>query len=105
VEVKRVLRPAAEDGVTNRGLHWDRVLSSTVALKIVATSLDTLSTVMLEGPFENVEDLKQCLKASAAVPVFAGGKPVVGPCNTSNIIAYLRKYYPICANNVNTSSK
>jgi hypothetical protein len=79
-------------------------MSSPVALKIIATSLDT-RPVMLEGPFENVEDLKQCLKASAAVPVFAGGKPVVGPCNTSNIIAYLRKYYPICANNVNTSSK
>ena len=65
------------DGVTNRGLNWDRIIHSPVPLKVVATSLDTLTPVVLEGPFEDVEDLKQCLKASAAVPVFAGAEPVV----------------------------
>lgn len=65
------------DGVTNRGLRWDRIIDSPVPLKVVATSLDTLTPVVLEGPFADVEDLKQCLKASAAVPVFAGAAPVV----------------------------
>ena len=45
-------------------------------LKVVATSLDTLTPVVLEGPWKGVEDLKQCLKASAAVPIFAGPEPV-----------------------------
>jgi predicted patatin/cPLA2 family phospholipase len=65
------------DGVTNRGLRWDRILASPVTLKVVATSLDTLTPVVLEGPWRGVEDLKQCLKASAAVPVFAGAEPLL----------------------------
>lgn len=73
------------DGVTNRALAWDRVIHSPVPLKVVATSLDTLTPVVLEGPYADVEDLKQCLKASAAVPVFAGAEPVVrvASCTTS----------------------
>jgi len=65
------------DGVTNRALRWDLVMNSPVHLKVVATSLDCLTPVLLEGPFADVDDLKWCLKASAAVPVFAGGEPVV----------------------------
>ena len=38
------------DGTTGRALRWDRVIRSTVPLKVVATSLDTLTPVMLEAP-------------------------------------------------------
>ena len=64
------------DGTTGRALRWDRVIRSTVPLKVVATSLDTLTPVMLEAPFESVADLKMCLKASAAVPTLAGPEPI-----------------------------
>jgi hypothetical protein len=33
-------------------------------LKVVATSLDCLTPVLLEGPFADVDDLKWCLKVS-----------------------------------------
>jgi len=52
------------------------VLASTVAFNVVATSLDTLTPVILHSPFKDVADLKQALKASAAVPLFAGPEPV-----------------------------
>ena len=64
------------DGTTGRALRWDRVMRSAVPLKVVATSLDTLTPVMLEAPFESVADLKTCLKASAAVPTLAGPEPI-----------------------------
>mmetsp|Transcript_2705 Transcript_2705/g.10587 ORF Transcript_2705/g.10587 Transcript_2705/m.10587 type:complete len:634 (+) Transcript_2705:220-2121(+) len=64
------------DGTTNRALRWDLLMNSRVPLKVVATSLDTLTPVVLEGPWRGVEDLKQCLKASAAVPTLAGPEPV-----------------------------
>ena len=40
-------------------------------LQVVASSLDTLEPVLLEG-FESKEDLVACLKASANVPRIAG---------------------------------
>lgn len=64
------------DGATGRALRWSDVLASTVAFNVVATSLDTLTPVILRSPFKDVADLKQALKASAAVPLFAGPKPV-----------------------------
>ena len=64
------------DGATGRALRWSDVLASTVAFNVVATSLDTLTPVILHSPFQNVRDLKTALKASAAVPLFAGPKPV-----------------------------
>ena len=79
------VRPAMDvsylvDGVMDhsptRPLNWDALINSRVPLKVVATSLDTLTPVVLEGPWKGVEDLKQCLKASAAVPIFAGPEPV-----------------------------
>lgn len=63
-------------GETGRPLRWDAVLSSSVPLKVVATSLDTMTTVILEN-FKDVNDLKKCLLASARVPALAGSTPVV----------------------------
>jgi predicted patatin/cPLA2 family phospholipase len=62
-------------GLTGRPLNWRRVIESKVPLKVVATSLDTLSTVILED-FKDVGDLKMCLMASARVPALAGAAPV-----------------------------
>jgi predicted patatin/cPLA2 family phospholipase len=64
------------DGLTGRALRWPDVLVSPLAFNVVATSLDTLTPVILHSPFQNVRDLKTALKASAAVPLFAGPKPV-----------------------------
>lgn len=52
-------------------LYWDAVLDSPIPLKVVASSLDTLQPVLLEG-FESKQDLVACLKASANVPRIAG---------------------------------
>ena len=62
-------------GETGRPLRWDDVISSPVPLKVVATSLDTLTTVILDD-FKDVDDLKKCLLASARVPALAGSAPV-----------------------------
>lgn len=62
-------------GLTGRPLNWRKVIESKVPLKVVATSLDTLSTVILED-FKDVGDLKMCLRASARVPALAGAAPV-----------------------------
>jgi len=62
-------------GDTGRPLRWDDVISSPVPLKVVATSLDTLTTVILDD-FKDVNDLKKCLLASARVPALAGSAPV-----------------------------
>ena len=64
------------DGVTDRGLRWDKILASPVRFNVVATSLDALAAVTLKPPFADVHDLKQCLKASAAVPTLAGPEPI-----------------------------
>lgn len=53
-------------------LNFDAVLESAVPLKVVASSLDTLSPVLLEE-FESKRDLVECLRASANVPRVAGG--------------------------------
>ena len=63
-------------GETGRPLDWRRVIESEVPLKVVATSLDTLTTVILDN-FSDENDLKKCLLASARVPALAGGSPVV----------------------------
>lgn len=52
-------------------LDWDSVLSSPVPLKVVASSLDALSPVLLQD-FSSKQDLAECLKASANVPEVAG---------------------------------
>jgi hypothetical protein len=53
-------------------LDWDAVLASPLPLKVVASSLDTLDSVLLSN-FRSKDDLVACLKASAAVPEVAGG--------------------------------
>ena len=50
-----------------RPLDWEAVLSSNVPLKVVASCLDTLQPVILEG-FTDAKDLETCLRASANVP-------------------------------------
>lgn len=56
-------------------LNVDAVLSSPIPLKVVASSLNSLSPVLLEN-FESKEDLIESLRASACVPKVAGS-PVV----------------------------
>eukprot|EP00890_Picochlorum_soloecismus_P002600 jgi/Picsp_1/3340/NSC_06178-R1_protein len=53
-------------------LDFDSVLNSPVSLNVVASSLDTLSPVLLND-FEHKNDLVECLRASANVPEVAGG--------------------------------
>lgn len=53
-------------------LDFDAVLSSSIPLKVVASSLDTLSPILLQD-FEDKADLVECLRASANVPEVAGG--------------------------------
>jgi predicted patatin/cPLA2 family phospholipase len=53
-------------------LDFNAVLESAVPLKVVASSLDTLSPILLED-FESKRDLVECLRASANVPRVAGG--------------------------------
>ena len=71
------------DGVTGRALRWPDVLVSPLAFNVVATSLDTLTPVILHSPFQNVRDLKTALKASAAVPLFAGAQARTAPRATT----------------------
>jgi len=52
-------------------LDWDAVLNSPIPLKVVASSLDKLRSVVLEA-FTDKQDLITCLKASANVPEVAG---------------------------------
>jgi predicted acylesterase/phospholipase RssA len=56
---------------TVKPLNWQAVVDSPIPLKVVASCLDTLQPVILEC-FDSPQDLKQCLRASAAVPVVAG---------------------------------
>ncbi len=49
----------------------NQVLSSPVPLKVLASSLDTLSPVLLHS-WADKHDLIECLKASATVPQIAG---------------------------------
>ena len=53
-------------------LDWEGVVASPVPLKVVASSLDALAPVILDG-FSCRADLAACLKASANVPEIAGG--------------------------------
>jgi len=62
-------------GETGRPLRWKDVITSSVPLKVVATSLDTLTTVILDD-FKDEADLKKSLLASARVPALAGSSPV-----------------------------
>jgi predicted patatin/cPLA2 family phospholipase len=52
-------------------LDWERILSSEVALKVVAFSLTKRRTVTL-GPYRDREHLFDSLRASATVPLVAG---------------------------------
>ncbi|KAK9794392.1 hypothetical protein WJX73_007160 [Symbiochloris irregularis] len=56
---------------TSKPLDWDAVMNSSVPLKVVASCLDTLQPIILEG-FTDENDLRQCLRASAQVPAVAG---------------------------------
>lgn len=53
-------------------LDFDAVLQSSIPLKVVASSLDSLTPVLLED-FNDKRDLVECLRASANVPKVAGG--------------------------------
>ncbi|MEW5298182.1 MAG: hypothetical protein WDW38_001088 [Sanguina aurantia] len=57
-------------------LDFEGVIKSTLPLKIVASSLDTLQPVMLDN-FSSRADLIDCLKASANVPELAGPPRIV----------------------------
>lgn len=56
-------------------LDFESVIDSPIPLKVVASSLDALSPVLLSD-FKDREDLVRALRASATVPEVAGG-PVV----------------------------
>lgn len=53
-------------------LDWEAVIRSELPLKVVASSLDSLRSEILEG-FTDPYDLCECLKASANVPEIVGG--------------------------------
>ena len=70
-------------------VHYVLATSDACSVQVVASSLDTLEPVVLEG-FESKEDLVACLKASANVPRIAGEPlqhryhhPRVCPCSVS----------------------
>jgi predicted patatin/cPLA2 family phospholipase len=52
-------------------LKWDRVFSSRIKLHIIAASLEDLKSVDL-GHLDEKETLREALRASARVPLFAG---------------------------------
>ena len=56
-------------------LRWDKVVSSDVPLKVIASCVDSLAPVVLDD-FADAQDLAGCLRASANVPEVAG-EPVV----------------------------
>lgn len=53
-------------------LDWDAVIRSPLPLKVVASSLTTLRSEVLDS-FADRQDLVECLKASANVPEIVGG--------------------------------
>jgi predicted patatin/cPLA2 family phospholipase len=53
-------------------LDWDAVIRSQLPLKVVASSLTTLRSEVLDS-FTDRQDLVECLKASANVPEIVGG--------------------------------
>ncbi|KXZ54288.1 hypothetical protein GPECTOR_5g375 [Gonium pectorale] len=56
---------------TSKPLDWDTVLASPVPLKVVASCIDSCQPVLLDN-FADRAELAEALKASAAVPQFAG---------------------------------
>lgn len=61
--------------VREKRLDWEAVLSSRIPLRIVASSIERRCAVVLEQPSDG-EELRLALKASARIPIVAGG-PVV----------------------------
>jgi predicted patatin/cPLA2 family phospholipase len=57
-----------------KGLDWDRVISSPTPLYAVASALPDYGPALL-GPLASVEELRNSLRASARIPVMSG-KPV-----------------------------
>jgi len=57
-------------------LDWRKVLKSKIPLKVIASSLDELSSVTLGG-FKNKEDLATAIKASCTVPEIVGPPEVL----------------------------
>jgi len=57
-------------------LDWDSVLRSKIPLKVIASSLDQMSSVTL-GAFSNKDDLVTAMKASCTVPEIVGPPEVL----------------------------
>jgi predicted patatin/cPLA2 family phospholipase len=57
--------------VHDNPLDWEAVITSSLPLKVVASSLDELRPITLDS-FSSREDLAECLYASANVPEVAG---------------------------------
>lgn len=55
-------------------LHWDKVINSPIPLTAVASSLADGRATRLSS-FQSKDDLRECLRASARIPVVAG-RPV-----------------------------
>ena len=69
------LKERVMGGDTGRPLRWDDVIASPVPLKVVATSLDTLTTVILDD-FKDVDDLKKVFIGEVARPRARRDAPV-----------------------------
>ena len=52
-------------------LKWDEVLSSSIPLKVIASSISNGNSVVFHD-FANKNDLKECLRGSASIPMLAG---------------------------------
>jgi len=72
--------------VNRKPIDWRRVLESAIPLRIVATSLRRGHAVTLQN-FSTREDLFQAMRASARVPLVAGGPVIVDgdPCMDATI--------------------
>ncbi|CAD7703920.1 unnamed protein product [Ostreobium quekettii] len=57
-------------------LDFGKVLNSPIPLKVVASSLDSLDSFILQN-FSTPRELAEALKASATVPEFAGGPKLI----------------------------
>eukprot|EP01024_Parvocaulis_polyphysoides_P034399 TRINITY_DN30442_c1_g1_i1.p1 TRINITY_DN30442_c1_g1~~TRINITY_DN30442_c1_g1_i1.p1 ORF type:complete len:366 (+),score=33.00 TRINITY_DN30442_c1_g1_i1:188-1285(+) len=56
-------------------LNWEGVIQSPIPLKVVASCLDRLGPCILNEP-KTKQELLNCLRASAQVPMIAGDQPI-----------------------------
>jgi hypothetical protein len=61
MDVNFLVDAVMDAGQTGRGLNFQAVIASPLTFQIVATSLDTLTPVMLGSPFHSKFDLKRSL--------------------------------------------